>query len=172
MGLILGLLVAASATVPDRWTGEAGPALAGSVIEKCLSEAKAQLSDLKKCMSGALDLCEDEHGTYQRAMNDCATFSRLAWETRRAAVAKRLGSARQANGSPSPDPYVLRLEESERRWDAWNRADCEMQAAFSEGGSYHRFATDTCLSDHAAHRAIELEALQEEWGKIFDFDES
>ena len=61
---------------------------------------------------------------------------------------------------------------SEQAWDAWNVPDCEMQAALSQGGTYHRHDLDICLSNHAAHRAIELEALSETWGKIFNLEGS
>jgi len=172
MSVAIGLLVAALATPTDLWTGENGPARAKAVIEECLGEADRQLSNPRLCVPRVVDACENEHGTYQRAMNDCATFSRLAWEGRRMAATKRLTSAKQATATQSPDRHIARLRASESHWDAWNRPDCEMQAAFSEGGTYHRFALDSCLSDHAAHRAIELEALAEDWGKIFDLGNS
>ncbi|MEV5020993.1 MULTISPECIES: lysozyme inhibitor LprI family protein [unclassified Sphingobium] len=171
MSVAVGLLVAALAANPDRWIDEHGPASAKTVIGECLTEANRPLSDPLVCVRRALDTCENEHGTYQRAMNDCATFSRLAWEARRAAVAKQLMTAQQVSTNfHSPDRLVALLAESEKHWDAWNSPDCEMQAALSEGGTFHRFARDMCLSDHAAYRTLELEALAEDWGKIFNVD--
>lgn len=102
-------------------------------------------------------------------MNDCATFSRLAWEYRLALTTKRLTAAKQSDTAfPSPSQHIAMLIASEQRWDAWNGPDCEMQAALSQGGTYHRYDLDICLSNHAANRAIELEALGETWGKIFN----
>ena len=170
--MALGLLVAALVNSPDQWVGESGPAQAKAVIERCMADTSGGLSDPNVCIRRALGTCEDEHGTYQRAMNDCATFSRLAWENQRASVSRRLMGAKQAGVVfEAPEPHVALLKESEQRWDAWNRGDCEMQARFSEGGTFHRFALDICLSDHAAYRALELEALAQDWEKIFKLDD-
>ena len=106
-------------------------------------------------------------------MNDCAAFSRSAWEDRRALTAKRLTAAKRSDAVfPSPRPHIATLIASEQRWVAWNGPDCEMQAALSQGGTYHAYDRDICLSNHAANRAIELEMLGETWGKIFNLDGS
>jgi len=173
MSVIIGLLVAALTTPPDPWASESGTARAKAIIESCLSEADSALSGRQVCASRPFEACENEHGTSQRQMNDCATFSRLAWEDRRALAAKRLISAQQSDIIfPSPSRHIVMLIASEKAWRAWNVSDCEMQAALSQGGTYHRYDLDICLSNHAANRAIELEALSETWGKIFNLEGS
>jgi len=169
MSVTVGLLVAALATGPDQWIGQNGTARAKAIIEACLQDASSRLSDRMVCVPRVFEACEDEHGTSQRQMNDCAAFSRRAWDERRALTAKRLASAKQSETVfPSPDRHIAMLVASEQRWDEWTGPDCEMQAALSQGGTYHSYDIDICLSNHAAYRAIELEALSETWGKIFN----
>jgi len=165
--LAIGSIAAAQAPSRDSWSDENGTLRAKAVIGDCLNGLSASQS-AGICVPRAFEACEDEHGTSQRQMNDCATFSRLAWEGRRVDAAKRLMAARSSGVRfPSPEPHIKHLVESEGRWEAWNRSDCEMQAAFSEGGTYHRYDLDICLSNHAANRAIELERLIDVWQKIF-----
>lgn len=165
--LAIGSIAAAQAPSRDSWSDENGTLRAKAVIGNCLNSLNASQS-AGICVPRVFEACEDEHGTSQRQMNDCATFSRLAWEGRRADAAKRLMAAKSSGVRfPSPAPHIKHLVESEGRWDAWNRSDCEMQAAFSEGGTYHRYDLDICLSNHAANRAIELERLIDVWQKIF-----
>lgn len=133
MSVAIGLLIAAFATSQDHWTSESGTARAKAIIESCLSDANNRPSDRQMCASRAFGACEDEHGTSQRQMNDCATFSRLAWEDRRALAAKRLTAAKQSGAAfPSPSRHIAMLIASEQTWDAWNGPDCEMQTALSQ----------------------------------------
>lgn len=165
--LAIGSVAAAQTRSPDRWSDGNGVLQAEAVIGNCISDLNAPQS-AGICVPRAFEACEDEHGTSQRQMNDCATFSRLAWEGRRADAVKRLMAAKSSGARfPLSEPHIKHLAESERRWDAWNRSDCEMQAAFSEGGTYHRYDLDICLSNHAANRALELERLIDVWQKIF-----
>lgn len=178
--LFFGLFVPTSfaavsrVTNKDLWNEVAtARPLASQAIDQCLDRASRTPDMLPVfCVRAAYRACEAEHGNMsQRDLNDCATFSHAAWEERRMAVKKRLIAAKQAGSVfPSPDRHIALLVESERRWEVWNGPDCEMQAAVSKGGTHHRFALELCLSNHAAYRAIEFEALAEDWGKIFNLD--
>lgn len=172
-GLAVGASFALSSPAPaqdaaDQWTAETGIDRAKSALAQCSAAAPDKPSGRATCVLAAFEACEDEHGTSQRALNDCAAFSRGAWEARLAAARSRLFAAKSADSLfGSPDKLIALLTDSERRWDAWNGPDCDIQAALSEGGSFHRYELYICLSNHAAYRAIELESLIQVWGKIF-----
>ena len=104
----------------------------------------------------------------QRDLNDCAAFSRSAWEKRLEAVRAQLLGAKTIDPKWQAEPMVARLRESDRRWREWNEADCELQAGDAErGGTMRSMRLSLCFSNHAAHRAIELEAQVFWWDRMF-----
>jgi uncharacterized protein YecT (DUF1311 family) len=105
----------------------------------------------------------------QRDLNECAHFSRRAWEKQlEAAMSQLLGAMTIDPKFGVADPEVERLRESDRRWREWNDADCELQAGDVEGGgTMRRMLLDLCISNHAAHRALELDGLIFWWEKSF-----
>ena len=140
---------------------------AETVIKNCL-EAKGKPSDHASCIYSTFETCEDEHGTSQRALTECAHFLQAAWEKRLGAARGLLMGAKTFDARSEPaEPMVEIFAASERRWDDWNEADCEMQAKLSEGGSIHPMEKSLCMLNHAAHRAIELEYLVRSFGKVF-----
>jgi uncharacterized protein YecT (DUF1311 family) len=161
---------------PDPWGNpeigyEAGFKRAEVVIAQCL-ERVASTPDTRPgdCVHAAFATCEREHGTMsQRDLNDCAAFSRRAWEKRLdAALSQLLGAQTIDPKFGQAEPEVERLRESDRRWREWNEADCELQAGDAEGGGTMRsMQRDLCLFEHAAHRALELEVLIFWWEKSF-----
>lgn len=171
-GLAVGAFVlirpVSAKAAADPWTAETGVDRAKSVLGTCLAATNGTPSGSEPCVLAAFEACEREHGTSQHALNDCASFSKQAWEARLSVARALLMGARTVDiRFGTPDRLVALLAASERRWDDWNRADCDMQAKISEGGSLHRYELYICLSNHAAHRAIELETLVEVWRKIF-----
>ena len=171
LGLACGSSVAA-APRPDPWAEQASAeASAKLVLSQCLQRAESTPPDHSEpCVRAVYLKCESEHGTMsQRDLNDCAYFSRYAWEDRLTKVRAWLLRAKTIDAKfGEAGPMVERLKESERRWEEWNKADCEMQAALSEGGTMHSMEIGICLSDHAAHRARELEGMSFWWSKVYD----
>lgn len=175
-GILLTQGAASNAQAPrlDPWGSpefgyERGFQRAEEVIGQCL-ERVASTPDAKSddCIQAVFRTCEREHGTMsQRDLNDCAAFSRKAWEKRLDAVRSRLFSAATIDPERPAEPMVERLRESDRRWREWSEADCELQAHRSSGGSMHQLELFICHSNHAAHRAIELEALVVWWDRVF-----
>ena len=161
--------VSAGAAAPrsDPWA-DGGEAKAKVVLEQCRDRARGTPHmNSYACVHAAFDRCIEEHGgghMSQRDLNDCATFSRSAWETRLVEVRTLLTEADvTSSGREYLRPLINQLRESERRWDAWNVSDCAMQSQLSRGGTIHRMQEDQCLADHAAYRARELEGLVESW---------
>lgn len=173
LGLQCAAGVAQSAR-SDPWQDEAGYEIgfkrAEIVISQCLEQA-ASTADARPdgCVHSAFLACEREHGTAsQRDLNDCAVFSRKAWEKRLDTVRAQLLGAQTIDPKfGRAEPMVEQLRKSERRWREWSEADCEMQAAGSKGGTIHTMLLSLCLSNHAAQRALELEALTFWWEKSF-----
>lgn len=170
LALLLGISSVATSARPDPWTGDGGSERARTAIARCLKSADAKLADREPCIDSALKLCLQEHGDSQHALNDCAAFSNGAWEARLAAARSRLMDARDSAPLPGRSAEVMTklLDQSQRRWDDWNRADCDMQAALSEGGSMHPMIERLCLAEHSAHRALELESMIEDFSKVFE----
>ena len=158
---------------PDPWDGQdLGPKRAAAVIGECLNSARSSPDDdPEDCVNVAFRICENEHGTSQRDLNECAYFSRSAWEARLDKIrARLLGATVHPNGTEDPVPRKRLLSESDRQWIAWNKADCEMQLV-DQGGSMLPMLTHLCFSRHAAHRAMELEDLSFWWGKAYGLPE-
>ena len=159
---------------PDPWGNheigyeigfERGEMILRQCLERVASTPSAKSDD---CVHAVFLTCESEHGNMsQRDLNDCAAFSRRAWEKRLDNVRSQLLSATTIDPKRPAEPMVKRLQESERRWREWSEADCELQAAGSRGGTMHQMQLGLCHSNHAAHRAIELEALVFWWEKSF-----
>jgi uncharacterized protein YecT (DUF1311 family) len=177
--LFFSLAAAAHAQTPrpDPWGNpeigyEAAFKRAEAVIAQCLERAAstpgARPDD---CVPAAFLTCEREHGNMsQRDLNDCAAFSRRAWEKRLDVALSQLLGAQTIDPKKfgRAEPEVERLRQSNQRWREWNEADCELQAGDAEGGGTMRsMQRDLCLSAHAAHRALELEALIFWWDKSF-----
>ena len=160
-----------SGATADPWAqGESGLERAKATISQCLERAASTPpTDAQPCVNAVYIACGSEHGTMsQHDLNDCAYFSYLAWDARRSAVRTRLLGAKTIDPRfGRAEPRVQKLEESARRWDEWNEADCEMQVPSSEVGSMKAMERALCLSSHAAHRALELEALEFWWAKMF-----
>ena len=159
----------------DPWAQrESGLERAKATISQCLERAgSTPPTDAQPCVNAVYIACETEHGTMsQHDLNDCAYFSYRAWDARRIAARTRLFGARTIDPRfGRAEPRVQKLEESERRWDEWSEADCEMQVPSSEVGSMKAMERALCLSSHAAHRALELEALEFWWAKMFKLPE-
>ena len=160
--------VGAAAKPADRWTAEAGPAEAGRLLAACLDNVeftpKARRTD---CIRTAYSQCEKTHGTMSQSdLNDCAFYSRSAWEKRLSVVRSKLANAKPANNGAGPTPQmVAAFNSSETRWGAWYALDCEMQSAIHEGGSIRPLIQGLCLSDQVANRTVELEALLQKWSQ-------
>jgi len=156
----------------DPWD-EGGVERAEQVIAQCLERAaRTPPEDQKDCVHAAFLACEDEHGTSQRDLNDCAAFSRRAWEARLVAATSRLMSAKTIDPKfGRAEPTKKLFGESQRRWDEWSSADCDMQHEGSKGGSMHPYLVSMCLSNHSAHRALELDGLIWWWSKSFEMQE-
>ncbi|HET6941354.1 MAG TPA: lysozyme inhibitor LprI family protein [Sphingomicrobium sp.] len=151
----------------DPWA-DGGEARAKIVIEQCRDRAReTPHMNSYACVDAAFDRCIEEHGgghMSQRDLNDCATFSRRAWEARLVEVRALLTKEDlTSSGRKHLLPLISQLRESERRWDAWNVTDCAVQSELSRGGTIHRMQEDQCLADHAAYRVRELEGLVESW---------
>jgi len=166
----------AQAPRADTWGSpdlgyEAGFKRAEAVIAQCLERVSSTPdTEAGDCVRSAFLACEHEHGNMsQRDLNDCAAFSRAAWTKRlEAALSQLLGAKTIDPKFGQAEPEIERLRESNERWRAWNVADCELQAGDAEGGGTMRsMELDLCLSDHAAHRALELEGLIFWWDKKF-----
>ena len=159
---------AASAKLVDPWTAEGGAAEAGRLLAVCLDNVEftpnARRAD---CIRTAYSQCEKTHGTMSQSdLNDCAFYSRTAWEKRLSAVRTKLASAKPARKGGGPTPQmVAAFNASEARWEAWYAQDCEMQSAIHEGGSIRPLIQGLCLSDHVATRTVELEALLQKWSR-------
>ncbi|HYC94196.1 MAG TPA: lysozyme inhibitor LprI family protein, partial [Sphingomicrobium sp.] len=148
----------AQAQRPDPWGNheigyESGFKRAEIMIAQCL-ERVASIPDAGPgdCVYAAFVTCEREHGTMsQRDLNDCAHFSRRAWEKRLdVALSQLLGAQTIDPKFGQAEPMVARLRESDRRWREWNEADCELQAGDADGGgTMRRMQLDLCLSNHA-----------------------
>jgi hypothetical protein len=68
----------ADAAAADRWAPETGEASASAVLASCLTTSPSMA-----CVRAAYTTCEAEHGTMaQRDLNDCAAYSKRAWEGR------------------------------------------------------------------------------------------
>ena len=151
----------------DLWVTRAGGlARAKHAIEQCLTKARDG-PDLPSysCIRAAYTVCEDEHGTSQRDMNECSALSYEAWNVRIVDTLASFASAKGADtrlGSKAEEAK-RQLFQSQRRWIEWNAADCELQAKGTEGGSIRPFTISICLSDHAAVRAIDLQRLVDWW---------
>ena len=182
--LVIGLaFLAAAATAQERpaasarvdpWTYEGGVDQAKAAIAQCLERAESDPAITPaSCVRAAFLTCENEHGNMsQRDLNECAFFSQQAWESRLALTKSRLMAAKiHPLMGMNPEPRKRSLSESDRRWEDWNKADCEMQTGGSVGGTMHRYQLAICLSDHAAHRALELDGLLFWWGKLFELPE-
>lgn len=156
----------------DRWDGDDRGELAGKLISRCLARADSSPShDRFDCVRYAMDLCEREHGTTQLALNECTSASLEAWRSRAKAFLNLLLSAKTIDPKfGRAEPYVEQLRESQQRWVAWNRSDCDLQSAKSIGGSIHPMEMNICLLDHFAFRALELEDLSFWWKKSFKVD--
>jgi uncharacterized protein YecT (DUF1311 family) len=158
----------------DPWgQRESGLERAEAIITQCLERSEGvPPNGSEPCVGAVFAACGSEHGNMsQHDLNDCAFFSKNAWEAGLASIRAKLLSAKTVRGGSASAPMVRNLAESERRWDDWNRADCELQAALSEGGSMHSMEIGTCLSNHAAHRALELKRLEFWWAKAFQLTE-
>ena len=160
-------LVAAKATIlaaspvkpADDWTRE-GPALAGKVIDQCLSTANGPFQARLKCVRAAFDRCESQHGSEsQHDLTDCAVYSSTAWRKRVEAVVGRLKRAMHAGDRTA---LAGHFAQSNLRWGEWNEGDCKMQSSIHAGGSLEPFDLELCLSDHTAVRAIELSDFLED----------
>lgn len=158
----LSFSVAAAGANPDQWTDEGGLERAKTEIAHCLERAVGlpERTPREDCIHVAFVVCEDEHGTSQRDLNECSRFSRDAWEARLAAAKSRILAAKPYDPRLGPSADLIKqVVESQARWEEWNRADCEIQAAFSKGGSIYPLVLNTCRSDRAAQRALELESM-------------
>lgn len=159
---------------PDPWGNheigyEVGFERADLVLAQCLERAESTPNmRADDCVRTVFLACESEHGNMsQRDLNECAHYSRRAWEKRLETVRSQLLGAKTIDPKWQAEPMVERLRESERRWREWNDADCELQSAQSRGGTMHQMHLNLCHSNHAAHRAIELEALVFWWDRMF-----
>lgn len=174
--IILALLAALQAQGPtssnDPWD-EGGVERAEQAITQCLALAeRTPPPEAKDCVRAAFLACEEEHGTSQRDLNECAYYSRGAWEARLTAAISRLKSAKTINPKfGRAEPQKKLFGESQHLWDEWNAADCDMQHEGSKGGSMHPYLVSICLSDHAAHRALELDGLIWWWSKSFELQD-
>jgi uncharacterized protein YecT (DUF1311 family) len=157
-------ITAASAS-SDPWTDEGSVERVKQVIAQCLdAAASTPATNRTTCINAVYDPCEKEHGTSRHALNDCAFFSKGAWEARLIAVRSKLMNVKSPDPRFGPSAELIgKFGESERRWNEWNKADCDMQAAADEGGSIQPLTLFGCLSEHAANRALELELLASEW---------
>ena len=174
--IILALLAALQAPEStirtDPWD-EGGVERAQQVIAQCLEVAeRTPPREEKDCVRAAFLACEDEHGTSQRHLNECAAYSRRAWEARLAAAVSSLMSAKTIDPRfGRAEPRKELFSHNQRRWEEWNSADCDMQHEGSKRGSMHPFLVSICLSNHAAHRALELDGLIWWWSKSFELQE-
>jgi uncharacterized protein YecT (DUF1311 family) len=149
----------------DPWaTQTGGLERASQAIEQCLiSAGKGPNVPALTCIRAAYSACEDEHGTSQRQLNECSSFSYQAWKARIADTIALIATAKATTtrfGSRAKEAK-LQLIESQKRWNEWNEVDCKLQAIGTEGGSIRPYAISICLSDHAAQRAIDLQRLIE-----------
>ena len=155
----------------DPWTHDDGVNLAKAAISKCLDkDARTPPDGSERCIRSAYLACESQHGTMsQHDINDCSYFSEEAWKARLVAIRLRLMAAKaHPLMRESPEPMKRMLNESDSRWNDWNVADCEIQSRFTEGGSMHPLEMNLCLSDHAAHRTLELERWAFWWDHAYD----
>ena len=151
----------------DPWeTQNGGLERAKQVIDQCFAHADGTPRETRySCVRVAYEACEDEHGTSQRDMNQCAATSNAAWEAR---IASTISGFVSAKGSETrlgdlAEEAKQELVQSQRRWSEWNAADCALQTKGEEGGSIYPLSKYICLSDHAAVRAIDLQEIIEWW---------
>jgi uncharacterized protein YecT (DUF1311 family) len=151
----------------NAWlTPAGGLERANQVIGQCLAQVdQTPRQSRYSCVRAAYEACEIEHGTSQRDMNECSALSYEAWNAR---IADVMASVARAKSSETrlglkAEEAKHQLVESQLRWSEWNAADCELQAKGTEGGTIRPFAISICLSDHAAVRAIDLQAIIERW---------
>lgn len=151
----------------DPWaTRTGGLKRANQVIERCLTHANETARQTRySCVRVAYETCELEHGTSQHDLNVCAALSHEAWNSR---IADVMANFARAEGSRTrlglkTEEAKRQLVESQRRWSEWSMADCELQAKGTEGGSIRPLWISSCLSDHSAVRAIDLQAIIDWW---------
>lgn len=147
----------------DRWAVESGEASASATLESCLAKGPNDA-----CLRVAYTTCEAEHGTMaQRNLNDCAAYSKRAWEARMRVALASLEALAQRPGvqSASGRDAADRLRTSQQLWLDWSEMDCEIRSAWARGGSLHTLELLMCGADLAASRALDLERLTETWSR-------
>lgn len=154
---------AVAGPTPDRWAPESGEASASATLESCLTKGPNNA-----CLRVAYTTCEAEHGTMaQRDLNDCAAYSKRAWELRMRMALATLETLAQrpdvqsASGRDASD----RLRTSQQLWLDWSAMDCALRSAWARGGSLHTLEILMCGSNLAATRALDLERLTETWSR-------
>ncbi len=162
IGAIVAILVAqfpgvSLAAADDPWTDANGKAEATRTIVSCLTNvSSSELQHAKdRCIGAPLDVCADRHARNEMTLGECARFTGEAWGDR---LQQQIGRMRAATG-----PLARDFEDSQGRWRAWTEKDCAFQAAPAEGGSMYGELLSACVFTHAAQRALELEALADEW---------
>lgn len=159
--LALCLPIATHAANLGRWGDEVGVETADDLIGRCLAGTRQPSS----CTDSAWLACASERNTSsQLDLNDCAGFSRKAWERRYAAQVVR---AKGVLGRWSREPdsgertTVATFEENEHVWRAWIDADCRTRTL--SGGSIYGMRIAICVARHLAVRTLDLTTMADEW---------
>jgi len=153
----LSVSIPAYATPADEWTEDGGVQQAGQIVVACLAGVPqlAALDERQRCVRRPFEDCVENHGDNTRELGDCVSFARKAWIKRLEAQGNRL---RVVAG-----PLAKAFDDTQARWRAWSEQDCVLQAAPSEGGTIHSYLLAECALVHTGSRALELEALADEW---------
>ncbi|MFI4950771.1 MAG: lysozyme inhibitor LprI family protein [Caulobacterales bacterium] len=148
---------AAFAAEDDPWTEANGRIEASRIIVSCLASMSSSEPQHAKarCIDEPIAVCADRHAGNEVTLGECTGFAREAWRER---LRQQIARMRAAAG-----PLARDFDDSQDRWRAWTERECIFQAAPAEGGSLRGELWNTCDFTHSAQRALELEALANEW---------
>lgn len=148
---------AAASLTGDPWTEPGGGAEATRVIASCLaSVSSSELQHAKdRCIDQPFDVCEDRHGASQMAVDECTAFALEAWRRR---LNEQIARTRALAGH-----RTAAFNLAQRSWRIWNDKECDFQVPPNEIGSMLGQLREHCALAHTAQRALELEALADDW---------
>ncbi|WP_172349398.1 lysozyme inhibitor LprI family protein [Mesorhizobium sp. NZP2298] len=138
---------AQAADAPYDWSDEAGAESAKRIIVKCLDEFD-ESRQIEPCEYKPSDICVtqfDNGSGNQRAQNQCAYYSGIAWGQVVDDVYARLV---KSAGAPKD------IAKSQSMWSAWNEFDCHTISDYD--GTRASMDYGACKTRHAAARVFEL----------------